>query len=253
MKVSAILMDTAHVMAHFAEWRHDSYPGLWNLQGRPLVAYVTEALRACPYVEAIGMLLPVAYQGTKWGKEAEVFLPARRGGLVEQLLEMLHRLGKPQRCILFPANAPLVRGEMFTTFLEAVPRSSVLAYAVHRKERVEERFPFPRSWPDKRFQEGEVVASRLCFFRPEVLETHAELLEGLLGGRVPYLRLLGQLGPAFALRLQRGKVGLADLARKVSEIVGGHCTVILSRHPELAFVVESEQDLRWAQEALEAH
>jgi hypothetical protein len=139
---------------------------------------------------------------------------------------------------------------MFENFLKHVPDEVAIAYAVLRWEKVQERFPERQDWPVQKFREGRIVPSPLAIFRPRALERHLELIAGLVSGQANLLQLISQFGAGFLLRMKAGQVGLGELARKVSDIVGSRCAAVISPYPELGFLVQNQEDHRLLQREL---
>jgi hypothetical protein len=154
------------------------------------------------------------------------------------------QIGWPEQVLIFPANAPLVTTAMLDNFLKHVPDGAAVAYAVLRHEKVQERFPARTDWPVQKFREGRIVPSPLALFRPRALERHLDLIASIVSGQINLLQMVSQFGVGFLLRLKAGQVGLGELAHKVSDVIEGRCTAVISPYPEICFLVQNQADYR---------
>lgn len=243
---AAIILETGTLVANVLGGASDAVPGLLEFAGQSLAEGVIAAVREVEGVERVALAGPAAYHGTPAAAAADQFLEIE-GNLAYALAEVVEKIGWPEQVMVFPTNGPLVTAVMFDNFLKHVPEEAAVAYAVLRYEKVQERFPDRTDWPIQRFREGPIVPSPLAAFRPRALEQHLDLIASIVSGQASLLQLIAQFGGGFLLRLKMGQVGLGELARKVSDIVGHRCAAIISPYPEICLLVQNREDQRWLQ------
>lgn len=245
----AIVLEAGNIQADLSGQDGSEEPGLLEINGQTLAERVVQAFRECAGVGPVVLAGPPSYRGTTAAAAADRFFEMRSDP-ARELVQIVEQLDRPESLLLYPANAPLVTATMIENFLRHAPEQAHVAYAVLRAEKVRDRFPSKRDWPQQNFTDGPIVLSPLVRFAPRVLDEYKDLISSLVMGEINPWEVVNQLGLSFVLRLKMGRVSLGELARRVSEIIGGQCAAVISPYPEIGFLVQTRADLRLAEQEL---
>jgi len=245
----AIVLEAGHLQVDLSGQDGLEEPGLLEINGQTLAERVVQAFRGCAGVAPVVLAGPPSYRGTAAAAAADRFFEMRSDP-ARELVQIVEQLGRPERLLLYPANAPLATAAMIENFLRHAPEQAHVAYAVLQAEKVRARFPTKRDWPQQNFIDGTIVPTPLVRFVPRVLDEYKDLISSLVIGEINPWEIVNQLGLGFVLKLKMGRVSLSELVRRVSEIIGGPCKAIISPYPEISFLVQTRADLRLAEQEL---
>jgi len=223
------------------------YEALIPVGGRPMVAYVVDALLAAAGTGSIvvagppevAAVLPPGVEVTPGGET-----------LIETLGRGLKALACEERVLVVTGDVPFLTAAAVDDFLAACgDRAADIYYTVVRREDVERRFPgMKRTYV--RLRDGHFTGGNLVLINPAIYGRVRQKAEEMARLRKRPLRLGLLLGPFFILRYLAGAVSLADAERKVTSLVGITGRVVVSRLPEVAVDVDKPSDLEMARAML---
>lgn len=223
------------------------YEALIPIGGRPMVAYVVDALLAARGTGSVFVAGP---------PEVAAALPSGvqvvPGGdtLIETLGRGLKLLAGEERVLVVTGDVPFLTGEAVDEFLAACgDRAADIYYPVARREDVERRYPGTKR-AYVRLRDGCFTGGNLVLLNPKVYGRIRQKAEEMARLRKNPLRLGLMLGPLFLLRYLVGAVSLADAERKVTSLAGITGRVVVSRLPEVAVDVDRPGDLAMARAVL---
>jgi GTP:adenosylcobinamide-phosphate guanylyltransferase len=218
------------------------FRALIEVGGRPMVERVLAALRESQRTGRIAVVAPgEVLQRLPPGLADLTVAPGET--LLDNVMRGLNALGDGELVLFAHADAPLVTAEAIDDFLcQAEPLRPDLAWAIVPREEVEKRFPRGhRTYVHLR--EGSFTGTNLVLVNPVFVVRHQDLVRQFYQHRKSPLRLAGMLGAELVLRLLTGRLTIAHLEHRVSQVLGGQARAIISRHPGLAFDVDKPEDL----------
>lgn len=211
------------------------------LKGRPLGAYVLDALRAARHV---GDVHWVGALDAAMRRRVDRVVP---GGprLVDSLaLGVGAACGDDpdERVLLVSADLPWLTGAAVDRFVEAAGRTHDLVYPVVARDVYERAFPdLPRTWV--RLAGTDVTGGNLVVARAQALRTLLPWIDLATRDRKSPLRLAARLGPATLWALLTGRASLPKLEARVSRLVGLSLHALPSDDPVLACDVDRPDQL----------
>ncbi len=208
--------------------------------GRPLVAYVLEALRGCP---AIG---DIVYVGEKAPVVTEVvtqIVPAGETFIESLSLGLEAALGlEPQASVLVTtADLPWLRSEAVADFVRAA-QGADLAYPVIRKETAQAQFPGQRR-TFVRLREGRVTGGNMMLLSPRMVPVLLPFAERAYQDRKNPLALARLFGFDFILRLLVGQLGLRAIEARAGQILGLPVRALVTPHAGIGADVDCPEHL----------
>lgn len=217
---------------------------LLPLHGRPMAAYVLEALSRSSCVRSIAVIGSDALASAGWD-----VVPSTRS-LIENLVAGFEHLGCPPRLLVLSCDVPLLRPEMVEDFATA-PRveGADLAYPIVRREVCERSFPSGKRTYVK-LREGTYTGGNLMVLSGNFISKQKETIRFVYDARKKPLRLCRLLGFGFVLKLLAGRLTLPEIEQRISSLF--HCTAaaVESSYPEVAFDVDKPEDLALVRERL---
>jgi GTP:adenosylcobinamide-phosphate guanylyltransferase len=223
---------------------------LAEVAGRPLIAWVLDALNAAEKVSEIVVAQgPTEPLRGRLGDEIRV-VTARGPDFLDTLMAAAEALGDAERMLLATADLPLLTPQALDELLGACLQSQAeVSYAIVAAEEVRRELP-GRGKTVARLREGQFVSGNLvCASRRFLLE-HKPVITRIFAARKNPLAMLRMFGWRFVLRLLRGSLSIADLERRASEMLGTTLEAVRCQHTELAFDVDKPKDLALAEELM---
>lgn len=212
------------------------------LKGRPLGAYVLDALRDARSVRRV---VWVGACDAAMARSIDVAVPGGPRFVDSLTLGVGAALagGRPgERLLLSSADVPWLRGAAVDRFVEAAGRDHELVYPVVSRAACEATFPqLRRTWI--RLADGEVTGGNLLSGTPEAVIRLLPWVDAVTRARKAPLRLAAMVGPAVLVGLLSGRVTLRSLERRLGRRLGSSLRVMMSDDPTLGTDVDRPEHL----------
>lgn len=224
-----------------AEYTRGQPKGLLPIVGRPMLAYIVDALAGSRYIRAIVVVglpeearpaLPVAV--THLPPQGDLFSNAEAGiryasTLIPDLTGIL----------VSSADIPLITSEIVDRFIEECLRTDHdVYYGIVERSVMEGRFPASRR-SYVHLKEGEFAGADIFVVRPGAVVANRELWRQVTAARKSALaqaRILGGIWPAFKLLIRR--MGLAEAERRASQALNVRGRAVICADPEVGMDVD---------------
>ncbi len=207
--------------------------------GKPMAIYVLEALRESVAVSAsiyVGSATPdIRALATRTLDSGESLTASLRAGLgAAQTLD-------PARVLAVSADLPWLTAQTVDTFIRDAPPAAAV-YPVIPKEVAERQFPGQkRTYANLR--EGAFTGGNAVLLEPRILPTLLPFVERAYEGRKNPLSLAKLVGVRFALSLLAGRLSVAALEGRISEILKMDVRAYLSQDAALGADVDKLEHL----------
>lgn len=220
------------------------YKALAPLRGRPMVAYVLDALASSERVGDVNLVAPA---------EVSAALPGVRhvadtGSFLGNLTAGVAACGRAPYCLVITCDIPFVTGAALSALIElAEARDVDLAYPIVELGVCEKRFPGMRR-TSLRLREGRFTGGNAVVVRPAFLQRNEGLIEEAFAARKRPLRLARMVGWDLVPRILLASrlpgvlpLGLAE--ERIGRLVGGRVAGIPLPHPEIGADIDKPEDL----------
>jgi len=212
--------------------------------GRPMIAYVLDALRSAGAVDTVVVvgqpepLAPVTGAG--------VTLVAPGATLVDNLRRGFAALDGAERFLAVTSDVPLLTAAAVDDFVaRARAAGGAFHYAVVTRENYEAAFPGSRrTWV--RLRDGTFTGGNLFLAEASVARRALDLVERFYANRKNPLGLARLLGLGTILAFALGRLTVPRLEARVSAMVGAQGRAIITPYAEIAFDVDRPEDLEAA-------
>lgn len=266
--VAALVLAGAPNRGPLAAVSDASYEALIEINGRPMIAYVLDALRQAPSVGRIGVVGPVAeLRGVPEMEGVELIAPV--GGLLDNLERGARVLqgengdagGKAAsggRLLCVTSDIPLLTPAAVEDFLErcrtrdaasARPGGLDAFYPMVNRAATRARFPGGRR-TYVHLREGVFTGGNCVLLSPALLLKQRAIFDQAVALRKDPVRMARLLGLGFILKFLLRRLSAADIERVVADKLGIHGAVIETPYAEIGFDVDKPDDLELARRML---
>ena len=201
-------------------------------RGLPLGSYVLEALAQSDSVERIVYVGP-----TDTSLEVCDFESTAAGNRVAASLQSGIRVAMQgslpaTRILVATADLPWLTPEAVDDFVQHAPDAH-LTFPVVARDVAESAFPDQRRTYVK-LRDGVFTGGNLVLVKTAAVERLLPFIDRLYLARKNPLRLAGVIGLGILGKLLAGRLSIADVERRASELLGGPARVYISKHAGLA-------------------
>ena len=227
---------------------------LLQLNGREMIEYIIEALRAAPSIGRIIVVAPAEAVVESWASKVETVIPSG-DTIIENGVAGLSYLketaqGLPDRVIFMTCDIPLITGDAIEDF---IARSSDpdgrIFYPIISKEVIEAKYPeAKRTYAT--LKDGVFTGGNLAVVNPETILANLETLETVFELRKSVPKLMAFLGPKFIIKLGLKTLRVSDIEKRATELLNAKSIAINTPFPEIGIDVDKQSDLELVLEAL---
>jgi len=259
--VAALVLAGAPNRGPLASVSDAPYEALIEIEGRPMVAYVLDALRQAPSVGRIGIVGPVAELEAALDLQGEQLI-APVGNLLDNLEHGARVLrgdaGGADRLLVVTSDIPMVTAEAIEDFLERCrardraaggPGKLDAFYPMVSREASEARFPNQRRTYVS-LREGVYTGGNCVLLSPAVLLKQRAMFEQAVALRKDPVGMARLLGLGFIVKFLMRRLSAADIERVVRQKLGIHGAIIEVPYAEIGFDVDKPEDLELAHRVL---
>ena len=236
---------------------------LIEVAGRPMGEWVLRALRDS------GQVARVAYVGPLTPEMAELIdvRVTDRGTLIANLEAGVAALREPgrgelgrgepgraeggnatRRVLVITADIPMLSGEQVRDVLQSAPDSG-LVYPIVQKSVCEASYPgVKRTYA--RLKDGTFTGGNLFLLDPALIGKFLPRLRAVLDARKQPIKLAGIVGPVFIVKMLLGQLKIAELERRVSQILGVEARALITPHAAVGTDIDKPGDLALAEQVL---
>jgi GTP:adenosylcobinamide-phosphate guanylyltransferase len=213
-----------------------------DIQGKPMIEYVVDALRASGGVGRIAVVGP-AHVLDPVLKE-KVYRVVQSGqSIVENLLigiEMLQPVGK---ILVVTADIPLLTTAAVDDFLSLCQsREAGIYYPICSRETSERHFPgMRRTYVTLR--EGTYTGCNIFVLDPAVVVKWHKTIERAVAVRKSPIGMARLLGFRFMVKFLFGPLTIAEAEKRVAQVLGCPVAAVVSEFPEIGVDVDKPSDL----------
>ncbi|MEP0815377.1 MAG: NTP transferase domain-containing protein [bacterium] len=153
------------------------------------------------------------------------------------------------RLLIISPDLPFVSGDALLRFAAAVPEGADLAMPLVRREDFLDEFP---GAPNKfvRLVEGEVTLGSVLYIKGDVLRKNTALFQDAHNARKNPAKIAGMLGAMFVMKLLAGRLSLSEIERRIGQLTDAKVSAVFPSAAALAYDVDDEANLRYAEERI---
>lgn len=235
----------------------EPWEALLPIAGRPMLAYVVEALLASGVVHAVRVVGPPVPGGFPMAAPRTVDTLAPRETLWENLDLGLAAVDRAQPALVVTGDIPLLTGDAVRAFVEAAESADRAAggadivYPLVPRAVVEQAYPeVHRTY--FRLREGVFTGGNVFWVRPAALSGLRDRAEQLLAHRKSPAKLAGDIGWGVLARYVLRRLSLGDVERVAGRLLAVRGLGLVFAHAEVGVDVDKPSDLELVRRHLAA-
>lgn len=209
--------------------------GFLEIAGRPLVVHVGDALRASRGISRIAVV----------GPEAPIrallpdVVPVPDGaGIMDNVVRAVRVLGSTVPVLVVASDLPLLTPEVVEDFLSRCEQEGAdFHYAIVPQDVMLRRFPGARK-TFVRVTDGTFTGGSVMLFNPAVIDRVRVFVERVIAARKKPWLLAQAFGWSIVMKFASGRLSIAEMEAKVTELLGITARAVITPHPELALDVD---------------
>lgn len=243
--MDAIILGGALNKGALRESSDQRYEAAIKIHDLPMVQYVLAALEKMQSIEQVIMVAPEEMASSIRSKKRVVFVPPG-DSMVDSLLRALSRLDSEKHVLVLTSDIPLITSEALEDFLQkCAKREADIYYSFVPKEAIEEKYPgVHRTYV--RLKDGTFTGGNVVLINPQVILARKYRILQAEQLRKHPVKLCRMLGFKFFLKLLIGRLSVAEIEKRVGEILGFTGAGIVSQYPEVGVDVDKPSDLELA-------
>lgn len=212
------------------------------IQGKPMVAYVVDALREAKKVGKISVVGPVDELKPLLGDKVDFYFPDTES-LFDNIRIGIVPFRSDHRILIITSDIPMIRGEMIDDFIrESENCGADFCYPIVGKERNEEIFPGSKR-TYVHLKEGTFTGGNAIYMDPQVIDRCEEFSRKLIDFRKKPWKTGKLLGLKFLVMFFLGALSIPKIEDRFAEILGIRATAIICDHPEIGNDVDKPEDI----------
>lgn len=226
-----------------------------EIEGRPMIDYVIEALRESEFIGRIAVVAPSDVGGflTRDSTEQRTEFVAAGDNMLENILRGINYLSDERKVLIVTSDIPLLSATAIDDFIrrcEAQSQPADLYYPIVAKHVNEGEYPgMQRTYV--RLREGTFTGGNLALVTPKVLEQGRFVLEQAFALRKKPFQLARLFGFKFIFKFIFRRLTVSELEEGAFRILGFRGTAVECPYPEIGIDVDKPSDLAMVQQIVQ--
>lgn len=218
------------------------FKGLVPIAGKPMVEWVTEALRASGTVAEIAVVVPTAEDLGSWADRVDKIVVSD-GEFMDNVLAGIGAFRVDRRVLVATGDVPMLTPEAVDDFVtRSIERGAEFAYPLVPKTALLEQFPGSERTYVK-LATGEATGGNLVLVDPKIVPRLRKTGQYLFDTRKNAAGMLRILGLRFVFRLLTGRLHPSDVEAKVGQLFECKGVAIFTEHASIGADVDKPVDV----------
>lgn len=241
-KLDAVVLAGADNHGSLAACTDTPYEAMIDIQGRPMVEYVVDALRLSEHVGRIVVVGPEHVLGPVLA--GKVYQVVQSGhAIVENLLIGIEMLQPTANVLVVTADIPLITTAAIDDFVERCGKVKAdIYYPICRKEENEAKFPgMHRTYAQ--FKEGTFTGGNIFVLNPATVIKWHRTIERAVAVRKSIVGMAKLLGWRLMFKFLLGRLSVREAEKRVATVLGCPVAAVETTYPEIGVDVDKPSDL----------
>lgn len=241
-KLDAVVLAGADIHGSLAACTDTPYEAMIDIQGRPMVEYVVDALRGSAHVGRVVVVGPEHVLGPVL--DGKVYRVAQSGNsIVENLLIGIEMLQAEGKILVVTGDIPLLTTAAIDDFIaRCAGLAADICYPICRKETNEGKYPgVHRTYATVR--EGTFTGGNIFILHAEVIIKWRRQIERAVAVRKSVIGMAKLLGFRMMVKFLLGRLSLREIEDRVAQVLGCPVKAVETDYPEIGVDVDKPSDL----------
>jgi len=224
--------------------------GLFPVSGRPLVAWVADALRQAKSIRRIVAVVPSDECRGPWTELVDEVVICD-GSFSENLGAGVHALSGDLMLAAATGDIPALTPEAVDDLVaQTLARKVALSYPLISRADMSEQFPGSQRTYFK-LKAGRFTGGNIMVGDPRLYETFKNLTQQLYDTRKNPLAMVKMIGLKFVVKLALGRLEPRDVEMKLGQLIDAPCAAVYTRSASIGADVDKLADVAPVEQVLE--
>lgn len=225
------------------------FKGLLPVAGRPMVAWVVDALRNSESVVEIAVAVPTAEDLGAWADSVDK-LVVSDGSFLDNVLAGVGAFRNDRPTLVTTGDIPALTPEAIDDFVrQSVESGAEFTYPLIRKQDMLDQFPGSvRTFV--KLVDGEVTGGNMMLVNPFLVEKNRAIAQAMFDTRKSALQMARVIGFRFVIKLALGRLRVGEVEDKLAELLGGPSAAIYTPFASIGADVDKPIDVVVAERVL---
>ncbi|RKD30916.1 nucleotidyltransferase family protein [Thermohalobacter berrensis] len=224
--------------------------GIVDINGKPMVSYVIQALKDSGVVDRIVLVGDKTVYSSLNSKIENVIND--KGSMIDNVKAGVNYFKDDPYVLITTCDIPLLTGTAVREFVIESLKSEVdLCYPVIKKKVCKEKYPNAKRTYVK-LKEGHFTGGNMMIINPLILDKCIEIAEEIIQFRKNPLKMSKVLGLGLLIKLITGRLSIGNVEKRVENILGLKPKAIITQYAEIGNDVDKPEDLEMAKKYLKS-
>ncbi len=220
-----------------------------ELQGKPMIMYVIDALRSSNQVDKIAVV-GEKNQLTSLGTHIDMIIDSN-DSMLNNIAAGVKYFKDDSMLLISTCDIPLLTGEAVADFIgRSLELKSDICYPIISKTTCQQAFPEARR-TYATLKEGQFTGGNLFMLNPAILDKGIDIAEQMISYRKSPAKMSRVLGLPFLLKLAAGRLSIEEVENRVSKLLNIRGKAIISNYAEIGNDVDKPEDIETIEKLLE--
>jgi GTP:adenosylcobinamide-phosphate guanylyltransferase len=227
------------------------FKGLLPIAGRPMVAWVVDALREASEIAEIAVVVPTAEDLGVWADTVDK-LVVSDGSILDNIIAGVSAFRSIKPVLLITGDIPALTPAAVDDFVsQSLDTGADFTYPLIRKPDMLAQFPGSERTFVK-LQDGSVTGGNMMLANPNLVADARTVGQRLFDTRKSPLKMARVIGFRFVVKLATGRLVVREVEEKIGELLGGSGAAIYTSHASIGADVDKPADVVVAERVLYA-
>lgn len=249
MRANALVLAGGTAGADLQAYAGVTNKALIDINGKPMIRYVVEALAEAESVADIIVIGPPdELEPVLSGLPVKIIADA--GNMIDNIRTGAAQLPQDKPMLISSSDIPLLTGPVVDAFLDlCFKRPADLYYSIVEREVNERKYPLVKR-TYVALAEGTFTGGNLFMVDPRIVESVAPKAQEFIANRKRPLLMARLLGFGFLFRLLLRVLSIPELEAKIGQLWGVRGAAVICPYPEIGIDVDKPADVQLVRAAL---
>lgn len=223
--------------------------GLVPIAAKPMIEWVVDAMRAAASIDRVVVVVPTDQNLGSWASRVDS-LVISDGSFMDNAIAGFSAVDEGRAALAATGDLPALTPEAVDDFVgHSLQSGAEFTYPLVSEADMEAQFPGSQRTYVK-IAGGKVTGGNMMLLSPQLVRSNRELGQRLFDARKSPVAMARVLGVPFIFKYLSGTLRVADVERKMEQLVGGKCAAIYTHHASIGADVDKPIDVVVAERVL---
>lgn len=224
---------------------------LIELQGKPMIMYVIDALKASNSIHEVAIVGDKNQLASLEAKADAII--NYNGTILDNIVAGVKHFQKDSMLLISTCDIPLLTGEAVKDFIKrSLEIKADICYPIINRTTCQLAYPeSQRTYAT--LKEGQFTGGNLVMLNPAILNSCIDIAEQMISHRKNPAKMSRVLGLPFLIKLAAGRLTIEEVENRVSRLLNIRGKAIISDYAEIGNDVDKPEHIHMAEKYLQKY